>query len=278
MSITIESPHNERLKELRKLHDRKHRERTNLFLAEGEDLLAEAMRWGVQPKTVFYVADELQADAPLLRGLPPEVELVAVRRDALRASGSLGSGSRLIGIWEKNAGRRQAGGRISSTSQAGGQASGGMDAVIYLHEVSDPGNVGAVLRSALALAASVVVLSPGAADPFSPKAVRASMGAIFGQPFARASFDDLRAELAEGSRLVALAPEAGKPLHEVDLRSPLVLCLGSERLGLPDEIVAECDQVCHVPLRPDGAESLNVAMTATLCMYELSLSRLGRRP
>jgi TrmH family RNA methyltransferase len=150
---------------------------------------------------------------------------------------------------------------------------GGMDFVVYLHEVADPGNVGAVLRSALALVPSVVVLSPGTADPFSPKAVRASMGAIFGQPIACASFDELRADLAPGSRLIALAPRAGKSLREVDLRPPVVACLGSERLGLPDEIVANCDEVCHVPLRVDGAESLNVAMAATLCLYEAANRR-----
>ena len=87
MSATIESPHNERLKELRKLHDRKNRERTGLFLAEGEDLLAEALRWGALPRTVFYDGEQLAADAPLVGELPVEVETLAVRGDALRRAG-----------------------------------------------------------------------------------------------------------------------------------------------------------------------------------------------
>jgi RNA methyltransferase, TrmH family len=254
----ITSPQNQRLKELRKLHDRKHRERAKLFLAEGEDMLAEALRWGARPKSVFFDPEGLDTDSPMLRDLPPEVELVAARGDALRASGSLGSGSRLIGVWEQNKLRPAA------NPNAGLPAFG---VFLYLHEVADPGNVGAVVRAALALIPSVVLISPGTADPFSPKAVRASMGAIFGQPIGRATFDELR-DRVPGSRLVALAPRAGRTLGEVALRQPLVLCLGAERLGLPEEIVSRCDEVCHIPMQANGAESLNVAMVATLCLYE----------
>jgi RNA methyltransferase, TrmH family len=268
--VTITSPKNERLKELRKLHDRKHRERAKLFLAEGEDMLAEAVRWGALPKTVFHDPEELGGDVPILRDLPPEVERVAVQGDALRASGTLGSGSRVIGVWEQRK-------LDPDRNPIAGSPAIGSD-VLYLHEVADPGNVGAVLRSALALVPSVVVLSPGTADPFGPKAVRASMGAIFGQPLARASFEELRADMVPGARMIALAPHAGESLREVDLRPPAVFCMGSERLGLPDAVVAACDEVCHVPLRADGAESLNVAMTATLCLYELSLHRLSNSP
>jgi TrmH family RNA methyltransferase len=249
--LMITSPHNQRLKALRKLHDRKHRERERLFFAEGEDMLVEALRWGACPKTVFYDPDELDVDTSILQDVPPEAELIAVQRDVLRASGALGSGSRLIGVWPQAT-------AVPLTAER---------VVVYLHEVSDPGNVGSVLRSALALVPSLVVISPGTADPFGPKAVRASMGAIFGQAIAHASFDDLRAHLA-GARLVGLAPRAGKELRQVDLGAPVVLCLGSERHGLPGEVLASCDDVCHVPLQAGGAESLNVAMAATLCLYE----------
>jgi TrmH family RNA methyltransferase len=247
----ITSRQNERLKELRKLHDRKHRERSKRFLAEGEDMLAEASRWGAVPDTVFFDPEELDGDAAVLSDLPGDVEVVPVRGDVLRTSGSLGSGSRVIGVWEQ---------READLDQL-------RDVGVYLHEVADPGNVGAVVRAALALTPSTVVLSPGTADPFSPKAVRASMGAIFGQPIVRAPFDDLRSR-ARDARLIALALRAGKDLSEATLRPPLVFCLGSERSGLGQEIVSRCDEVCHIPLQMDGAESLNVAMAATICLYE----------
>jgi TrmH family RNA methyltransferase len=249
--MTITSRQNERLKELRKLHDRKHRERSKRFLAEGEDMLTEASRWGAVPDTVFFDPEELDADAPVFSGLPGEVEMIAVKGDVLRTSGSLGSGSRVIGVWEQ---------REQGLDQL-------RDVGIYLHEVADPGNVGAVVRAALALTPGTVVISPGTADPFSPKAVRASMGAIFGQPIVRASFDDLRRQ-ARDARLIALALRTGKALTEVTLRPPLVFCVGAERSGLDGEIVSRCEEVCHIPLQMDGAESLNVAMVATICLYE----------
>jgi TrmH family RNA methyltransferase len=259
MSVTIKSPHNERLKELRKLHERKHRERTGLFIAEGEDMLTEAQRRGAYPRAVFHDPDELPAEHPLLSRLPAEVERVPVQADTLQSTGSLGSGSRLIGVWE----------------QRWSKGDHDADVALYLHEVSDPGNVGAILRAALALVPSVVLLSPRTADPFGPKAVRASMGAIFGQPVARASFEEAGGGPGGRRHAIALSSRAGKPLRELDLGSPVLFCLGSERLGLPDRIVDACAEVGHVPLRPEGAESLNVAMTATLCLYESAVHRLS---
>ncbi len=137
---------------------------------------------------------------------------------------------------------------------------------VYLHDVGDPGNVGAVLRAAHAFAAEAVALSERTADPFGPKAVRASMGALFAVRVARTSLDEARAAL--GVRTVALAPGAGVALGELDLARPVLFVLGAERTGLPKTLLESCDEVAHVPLAPGGAESLNVAMTATLCLYE----------
>jgi RNA methyltransferase, TrmH family len=256
MEATITSRHNERLKELRKLHDRKHRDRSGLFLAEGEDLVSEALRWGVKPTALFYDPEQIDvASDPRLRQLQTQVELVPVQGDALQSAGSLGSGSRMIGVFGQE-----------SVARANREPR----TWIYLHEVADPGNVGTVLRSALALVEGEVVLSHGTADPFGPKAVRASMGAIFGQGVSRGTWGDLKGRLAGNARLVAFVPGAGRPLREADLRPPVALCLGSERGGLPDEVAADCDEIVHVPLRIDAVESLNVAMTATLAMYEAS--------
>jgi TrmH family RNA methyltransferase len=135
---------------------------------------------------------------------------------------------------------------------------------LYLHDVADPGNVGTILRAAQAFGAGPVALSPRSADPFSPKAVRASMGAIFAQPVARAGWEEAR---AAGDHAVALVPGAGRPLRELELSSQPLFALGAERTGLPPEIVSACDETSHVPLVA-GADSLNVAMTATLCLYE----------
>jgi RNA methyltransferase, TrmH family len=250
----ITSKQNERLKALRKLHDRKHRERAGQFVAEGEDLITEALRFGREPEAIFYDGERLSEDEPPLSGLPATVERVPVAGEALDSASALGSGSRVIGLFRER--------------WSGPDDLGGVDSAVYLHEVADPGNVGAVLRSALALAEAAVVISPGTADPFGPKAVRASMGAVFGQPVLRAGFDQLFSALGSGWRTVALAPRAGQPLARLEPQPKTIYCLGAERDGLPAELAERCDEIAHVPLREGGAESLNVAMTVTLCLYE----------
>jgi RNA methyltransferase, TrmH family len=249
---TITSKSNEQLKQLRKLHERKHRARTGWFVAEGEDMLSAALAGDWPPRTLFYDPERFDAGA-----LPAATTALSVTAEVLASASALGSGSRVIGIWEQ---------RWSTFEDAPPVA-------IYLHEVTDPGNVGAVLRSALALVPAVVIVSPASADPFGPKAVRASMGAIFGQPLVRATFEQARSTF--GGETVALRPRAGQPLTDLGSAERRLFCLGSERAGLPEEIVAACDEVAHVPLREAGAESLNVAMTATLCLYESRLHRLS---
>jgi TrmH family RNA methyltransferase len=137
---------------------------------------------------------------------------------------------------------------------------------VALWGVNDPGNVGTVIRSALAFGAGSVALGPGTADPYSPKAVRASMGAIFSVPVSRVRDPG---ELP-GPR-IALVARAGKPLHE--LPAPCTLVVGAEREGLPAEVVAGCDAVAHIPIH--RADSLNAAMAATVALYELT--RITRR-
>jgi RNA methyltransferase, TrmH family len=230
----ITSPHNEQLKTIRKLQQKRWRERLGLFAAEGEDLVEAAEAAGWEP------------EALLVAGLDVEPEL-------LESVSALGSGSRAIGVYRQR------------WSEPGGGLS------VYLHGVGDPGNVGTVIRSAHALGDAPVVLGPGCADPFSPKAVRASMGSLFARPPARASFEEL-----VGTR-IALDSHAERALAELpeELRAPILLCLGAERDGLPPEILEAADAVACIPLRPNGPESLNVAMAATVALYELANRMAG---
>jgi TrmH family RNA methyltransferase len=228
----ITSPHNEQLKTIRKLQQKHWRERLDLFAAEGEDLVEAAEAAGWEP------------DALLVGGEDVEQEL-------LDEVSSLGSGTRVVGVYRRR------------WSQPGGDLS------IYLHGVGDPGNVGTVIRSAHALCDGPVVLGPGCADPFSPKAVRASMGSLFARPPASAGFEEL-----PGMRM-ALDASAERRLGELQADAPLVLCLGAEREGLPPELLEHADERVRIPLRADGPESLNVAMAATVALYEVA-TRMAR--
>jgi TrmH family RNA methyltransferase len=133
-------------------------------------------------------------------------------------------------------------------------------ATLALWQVADPGNVGTLLRSADAFGAGVA-LSSGCADLTGPKALRASMGAVFRVPLS--GFD------APPGRRIALVAHGGTPLPELDLTGEVVFVLGAEREGLPKDVLERCDAQASIPQTGD-AESLNVAMAGTVALYELS--------
>ena len=142
--------------------------------------------------------------------------------------------------------------------------SGALPVGLALWRVSDPGNVGTLIRTVDAFGPASLSLSPGCADPTGPKALRASAGAIFRVPLA--PFDD-----AARPR-VALVAGQGAPLPELELDEAVTFVLGAERQGLPLEVVRDCDEVAHIP-QAASAESLNVAVAGAVALYELRRAR-----
>jgi len=208
------------------LRGRKYRDETGLFAAEGEDLVAAAAEAGVRPVHLLVAGETV--DEALLAGvstLPHPARAVGVYREADLPTGTRAT---CLALWR----------------------------------LADPGNVGALLRMADAFGASLA-LSDGCADPRSPKALRASAGAIFRVPIA--SWDE-----APGTR-VALVAHGGVPLSELDLTPPLTFLLGAEREGLPEDLATGCHKVT-IPL-PGEAESLNVAAAGGIALYELTRRR-----
>jgi TrmH family RNA methyltransferase len=219
MARLIVSKDNERLKLVRKLHEKSWRDKLGLFFVEGEDAVEAAtadpvdlLRAGedVEPKLLAEVAS-----APH----PPRVVGV-YRRDDLP-------------VWEER------------------------DTTLALWRLSDPGNVGALIRTADAFGAAVV-LSEGCADPTSPKALRASAGSIWRVPLGTW-------EQVTDCYKVALEAHGGTPLESLELTGPVALLLGAERDGLPAEV--ERDVSATIPIR--SAESLNVAASGAIALYAL---------
>lgn len=245
----IQSPQNPRLKELRRLHTRRERDRSGRFLAEGEDLIAAAEGAGWEALEGYRVAGgELGSPAHF------EERFTEVEQVALARASALGSGTRVIGVYEQRWIPVPVG-----------------PLCVYLHGLSDPGNVGAVLRSAHAFGASCVALGPRCADPYSPKAVRASMGAVFAVGLSRVT---AVGELP-GER-IALVAHAGEQLRTLTSRlsseastdgKSVTLLVGAEREGLPQEVQSACEHIAHIPI---AADSLNAAMAATIALYEMT--------
>lgn len=219
----ITSKDNEKLKLIRRLGERKHREREGLFVAEGEDLVEAAAQAGREPEFVLWAGEDVEPDL-------------------LDAVSSLGSGTRVIGVYRAVAGD-----------------SDGFQ--VYLHGVGDPGNVGAIIRTAHALCDAPVVLGPGCADPYSPKAVRASMGSIFAKPP-----NGGQTPSALQAPIVGLVAHGGQTPDDEPVGA---LMLGGEREGLSDELAAQCDRLWTIPLR-GGVESLNVAAAAAVALGRIA--------
>jgi len=221
----ITSAENRTLKLVRRLASARQRDKLGLFVCEGEDLVDAAHAAGVEPVERRVAGENVEprllADVSAL-GHPPRVIGVFRRADLPRRDVP----ARGLALWH----------------------------------VGDPGNVGALIRTADALGPAFVALSNGCADPTGPKAVRASMGALFRVPLI---------ELENAPRpWVALVPHGGRPLGEVHGATFL---LGAERDGLPEDVLARCDERATIPLAA-GAESLNVAAAGAIALYELGRS------
>jgi TrmH family RNA methyltransferase len=193
-----------------------------LFAVESEDLVEAASAAGIEPVELLVAGESVEAE------LLAEVS-------------TLGRAPRVVGVYRRE-----------------DLPAGARDVTVALWRVSDPGNVGTLIRTADAFGAAVS-LSPECADPLGPRALRATAGAIFRVPLV--GWDAL-----PGTK-IALAAHGGAPLAELDLAPPLTFFLGAEREGLPADL--DADVKATIPL-PGEAESLNVAAAGAIALYELS--------
>jgi TrmH family RNA methyltransferase len=220
---------------VRRLVSRHQRERTGLFVCEGEDLVEAALAAGLVPEAAL-----VDAERPVT---VPGAELVDPA--VLAELSSLGHPPRVIAVFRRDDLPRGAERPVG----------------LALWQVGDPGNVGTLLRAADAFGA-FVALSPGCADPTGPKALRASVGSVFRVP--TCPFDK-----APGRR-IGLVAHGGEPLDEVELGPGTTFVLGAERGGLPADV--PCD--ARATIRTAGpAESLNVAVAGAIALYELARRR-----
>lgn len=260
MSPVVTSAANQHLKLVRRLASRRGREQEGLVVVEGEDLVIAAMRAGVEahvvlvaspdPDVVGHRAERIGLDLVV----EPEQALVEVRPDLLAAVSQLGHPPRLIGVFE------------TPDEAALATVMAASAPVIYADAIGDPGNIGTLLRSVAALGAGGVLLGPGTADPWGPKALRAAMGATFRVPFARCSPGQLAAA-CEPDRILALDAGADTALRNAGLDSQTILVVGAERAGVSADLRALATRQARIPQAP-GEDSLNAAVAAAVALYE----------
>lgn len=220
-------------------------------MVEGPLLIGEAVASGWIIESIF-VAAGAWAYVP-----PADVDVFEMAPNVMERVASTESPQQAIAVVER---RCAAAGVLADASM-----------VLVADRISDPGNAGTILRSAEAAGADAVVFTPGSVDPFNPKVVRASAGSIFHVPIVVDT--ELPSISGAGLRALGTSSHRGLPYTRADLRGRIALVVGNEAHGLPDD--AQVDEWLTIP-HSGRAESINVAMAATVIVFEAARQRSGR--
>ena len=242
----ITSRKNPLLQQVKKLlSSRKAREEARLFAADGVKLLAEAVRWYPGLDTVI-LSDGVHAD------VPESVRLFRVPEDVMASISPMESPQGALFLCRLPEKKTYA----------------PTPGCLLLDGIQDPGNLGTILRTADALDISVTLLE-GCADPYSPKTVRASMGAVFRTQPVKADWAEVRAACGVAGIPVAVTAlsQRAKDLRNADLRSMAVV-IGSEGQGVRREILESADGELIIPMNK-RCESLNAAVAAAIVMWQM---------
>jgi TrmH family RNA methyltransferase len=257
----VESKQNARLKALRKALNAGARDADGLVGIEGQHLLEEALRAGLHVPTVF-VAQGAERVLDAL-SLPAATEILSVPRKLLDEALATETPQPVAALVEPP--------RWSWAHILGARESPAL--VVILAGLQDPGNLGAILRSAEAFGATGIVSLPGTVSAWNSKAVRASAGSVFRVPLLAASADECFKRLREGSvKSLATAVRDAEPANLADLAAPLALLIGNEGNGVPHEIADHADAAITIPC-PGPVESLNAAVAASVLLYEAACQR-----
>lgn len=251
---------NPTVKYLRSLREKKHRKREGVFLAEGLRLLTDARECGHVPQMLVMVAG--RDPHPLVAALEESVataggEVIVTSPDILSKITGKDNPQSVAGVFAE-----------FDTSLASLDRSA---SPIWLvaQALRDPGNLGTMLRTGDAVGAGGLILIDDCADPFSVEAVRASMGAVFTQRLARASWDEFLPWLRDGDgQLVAASLRDAVPYRGAPYAAPCFVMVGNESQGLPEDYEMACDLRVTMPMR-GRADSLNAAVAAAVLAYEV---------
>ena len=259
----ISSRQNERVKAIRALREKKERDQTGAFFAEGERLLRAALQTGAAFELVVLAPDRLtRSEAELIDALEelkvPLLEVTPELFDALSYREEAQSvGAVIAQRWET----------LSSVSET-------RRCWLALHDIQHPGNLGTLIRTCDAIGGDGVILTGRSTDPYHPVAVRGSLGALFSQRIVRSTPEELGRWLPRSEcTVVGTSPDGTKDYREVDYATkPVVILGGNERVGISKEQVAQCDELVRIPMA-GYVESLNLSVATALVLYEVLRQR-----
>lgn len=235
------SLNNEKIKEIKKLNIKKYREIENLFIVEGEHLVLEAYKKGVLKTLIVEENTSFNLD----------VETMRVTREVIKHITELESPQNIIGICNK------------LTEEKIGNK------VLVLDDIQDPGNLGAIIRSAVAFNIDTIVISNNTVDLYNSKVVRASQGMLFNINIIRKDIKEIILNLKkENYKILATRVTSGKSLKSIVKTNKFAIIMGNEGNGVSKDILDISDEYLYIDINKN-CESLNVAVATSIILYEL---------
>lgn len=235
------STENKKIKEIKKLHTKKYRDDSGLFLVEGEHLVLEAYKSGSLVELILEENSSFSLD----------VTTNYVNNNVLKYISGLDNPSNLIGICKKKSG-----------TVIG-------DRMIILDGIQDPGNLGTIIRSAVAFNVDTIILSDKCVDLYNNKCLRASQGMIF---YTNTVIKDLTEEIlklkSDGFRIYGTKVTCGKSLKNVEKSKKFAIIMGNEGNGISLNVEMLCDEFIYIDMN-EKCESLNVGVATSIILYEL---------
>ncbi len=236
------STDNPKIKKIKKLSQKKYRDKYNEFIVEGRHLVLEAYKTG-HLKELILEKNEL---------FPLPVETNYVTNDIINYLSILKSPTNIIGICDKKKEVKEIGRRI-----------------LMIDSIQDPGNLGTIIRSAAAFNIDTIILSPDTVDIYNPKVVRATQGMLFHIDIIKVNLiDKIKKLKTKGYKILGTKVTVGKNLKSVEKMEKFVIIVGNEGNGVDEEILELCDEYLYIEMSP-MCESLNVAVATSIILYEL---------
>jgi TrmH family RNA methyltransferase len=253
----LTSAKNPRIQHIRKLQSSaRARREESLFVVEGIRLLEEALTAGCQPEIVLYTEDIDQRGQNIISKFKDRrVEVLPVSPHVMQTASDTQNPQGILAV-------------LPMRSLPMPELS---DFLLILDGLRDPGNLGTILRTARAAGVDAVLLPPGGVDPFSPKVVRAGMGAHFQLPIHTMDWETTGKQFV-GLTLFLADSSGGQPYHQSNFRTPLGIIIGGEAQGAGSQAQKRATSRIHIPM-PGKAESLNAAVAAAILMFEVVRQR-----
>ena len=239
--MTYTSIDNKKIKELKKLNMKKYRDESDLFLVEGEHLVLEAYKKGVLKELLLEENTKLDLD----------VETSYLSKNVLKYISELDTPNNIIGVCKK-----------IEEKELGNK-------VLVLDDIQDPGNLGTIIRSAVAFNIDTVVLSNNTVDIYNSKVIRASQGMIFNINILKRDLNEFIPEIKEeGYKIYATKVDNGKSLKSLEIENKFAIIMGNEGNGVHKNLLDLADVYLYIDMNKD-CESLNVAIATSIILYEL---------